>query len=715
MNTGTISNTQLYEMFKQYRENFFVSRPDMKKVVEDVMEKMELNKSCLEAVTQDIEKAFKEYKAYNKNQQKLVSSSRKLDEKVILKRSNYSRFGPKVPLDETCPRTQRRRLSDYKAMTSEEAKEQMVSPTKLYSHGLKSKHLTDRKVASVGRKLFSNGSSNLDQLLSFETALAIFIAGKMTKRTYIDIRLLLKGAGHDIFPTYAALDDYRELHRPAIKELCDPLVGVKADYKDALKKGTEQLFRSLSLPQFSNLNVVHLKVHDGLDGSGGHSIFNQKGNVETNNIIMYMFRFEKLETEDGQQLWRNKLHASASACHPVMLLMGKESYENCRIVSTLQEERQNCSFTISYLGRSITVYIHAEMSMIDGKLHSLLSGLNGAFCCLCSYDENQCNDLDYIKSGFPIDRSLEGTMEICDQDLHLVINRKKGDYKIRKGVTQIPITKENHNTIHPLHCILRCFGWIYKICYHAVAGHLTWSEAKVSVSNRTGRALEFLNQAKEEIQADIKKDIGVLVEKPDPTGHGGSSTTGNVAKTLLNNGNRFSLTKGINNSELREKNDKIILNVAVILGLINSNRKIDVVKYKEFCRETMLLVKSVSWIKFTPTAHSVLAHSPELVEQNHGFGLLNYTESGLEANNKYLRQYRLNYSRKTSQHDNLKDCFYRLWDKSDSIVVKTLQRLHCTCCQEEGHTVKSCPTFKKNIAGCPTQWQALFDLLCITV
>ena len=316
--------------------------------------------------------------------------------------------------------------------------------------------------------------------------------------------------------------------------------------------------------------------------------------------------------------------------------------------------------------------------MVDGKMHSLLTGLGGAFCCLCTSSDDQCNSIDCIKEGFSIDRSLEQTSEICNENLHLPENRKEGDYEVRKGVTQEPITKEDLISLHPLHNLLRCFGWIFKICYHATAGHYSWSEAKLNVSNRIARALEFLKQAKEEIQAKVKEETSITLEKPDPSGHGGTSTTGNVASSMLNTNNRLLLTHGIDNLELKSKLDHIILNMAVILAVINSNKKVNVPVFSEFCLNTSLLVKSVSWIHIIPTAHVVLVHSAELIEGNNQIGLLNFTECGLEANNKFLRQYRINYSRKTSQFDNLSNCLNRLWDKSDPMVKKTCERLHCS-------------------------------------
>lgn len=58
------------------------------------------------------------------------------------------------------------------------------------------------------------------------------------------------------------------------------------------------------------------------------------GSDETNNKI------EILKTVAGEVLCENPSHASSSACRPVMLLMGKETRENCEIVTGMQKERQ---------------------------------------------------------------------------------------------------------------------------------------------------------------------------------------------------------------------------------------------------------------------------------------------------------------------------------------------------------------------------------------
>ncbi len=103
------------------------------------------------------------------------------------------------------------------------------------------------------------------------------------------------------------------------------------------------------------------------------------------------------------------------------------------------------------------------------------------------------------------------------------------------------------------------------------------------MSNRVAQALEFLKQAKEEIQVRVKEETSITLEKADPTGHGGTSTTGNIAKVMLNTNNRKLLTQGINSSDLRAKIDQLVLNMAVILSIINSDRKVKIDEFREFC------------------------------------------------------------------------------------------------------------------------------------
>ena len=121
-----------------------------------------------------------------------------------------------------------------------------------------------------------------------------------------------------------------------------------------------------------------------------------------------------------------------------------------------------------------------------------------------------------------------------------------------------------------------------------------------------------------------------------------------------------------------------------------------------FLRETMVM--------FTPSVHAALAHSPDLIEQNENRGLQNYNESGLEANHKYLRIFRQNYSRKMSQYQNLEDCFKKLWVKSDPVLFDKTHYLYCKCCESREHTVKSCPKLHEQFT-CATEFESLLNMV----
>ena len=86
-----------------------------------------------------------------------------------------------------------------------------------------------------------------------------------------------------------------------------------------------------------------------------------------------------------------------------------------------------------------------------------------------------------------------------------------------------------------------------------MAGHLNWSEANLDVSNIRSYVLEFLNHVKHQIQETVKNENDVNFEKPDPAGHGGTSTTGNVAKTLFNSNSSYLLITHISSDDLRTK------------------------------------------------------------------------------------------------------------------------------------------------------------------
>ena len=128
-----------------------------------------------------------------------------------------------------------------------------------------------------------------------------------------------------------------------------------------------------------------------------------------------------------------------------------------------------------------------------------------------------------------------------------------------------------------------------------------------------------------------------------------------------------------------------------------SNSKVNIDEFKMFCLDTYKLILSkfnnenLKWINISPTVHALLAHGWELISLNDGIGLGQYTEGGLENNNKFLRFYRRNLARKVSQSTNLEDCLTRLWLRSDPKMRDAGPKANCSRCKSTGHFTVSCP------------------------
>ena len=86
-------------------------------------------------------------------------------------------------------------------------------------------------------------------------------------------------------------------------------------------------------------------------------------------------------------------------------------------------------------------------------------------------------------------------------------------------------------------------------------------------------------------------------------------------------------------------------NLAIILRIMNSNEKVDVIKLLILCEDTYeLILNSFPWVSITPTLHKLLTHLVELIrDHNSGCGLKNFCE---KASNKYIRRFRDNLARK---------------------------------------------------------------------
>ena len=153
------------------------------------------------------------------------------------------------------------------------------------------------------------------------------------------------------------------------------------------------------------------------------------------------------------------------------------------------------------------------------------------------------------------------------------------------------------------------------------------------------------------------------MDSPDFAGRGDSMDKGDVCKRLLCD-HRDVLVHLVPDHH-QEKFQELLENLWIVLKIYCTKKiediKVDTPKLRVFCLDLYHLIfnnfgnEVTRWIKISPTVHSLLAHSWELIERNDCDGVGELSESGMEANNKFMRAIRTNKSRKISEEACLSD------------------------------------------------------------
>ena len=155
----------------------------------------------------------------------------------------------------------------------------------------------------------------------------------------------------------------------------------------------------------------------------------------------------------------------------------------------------------------------------------------------------------------------------------------------------------------------------------------------------------------------------------------------------------------------------------IVIKVYTGKQKVNTPAFKHFCLSTYQHIlnnfhnEQAKWISVPPTLHSLLGHAWELISFNDDQGLGEFTESGLENNNKFLRFYRRNLARKVDQSRNLTDYLTRLWIRSDPCIRESAPKQSCSRCSEIGHPTVSCPMKTKPVLSSNTIDEHFLSLL----
>lgn len=130
-------------------------------------------------------------------------------------------------------------------------------------------------------------------------------------------------------------------------------------------------------------------------------------------------------------------------------------------------------------------------------------------------------------------------------------------------------------------------------------------------------------------------------------------------------------------------------NFSILLGQFNvclavsesveKDRAVNIENFKQHCYDTMLhLCLHFPWVRISPSTHQMLAHNWELFEMLDGSSIAVWSESGLEAWNKHIRNFRSGAgcrARQISTKANIQDIFVRMLITSAPVVAKARQNI----------------------------------------
>ena len=188
---------------------------------------------------------------------------------------------------------------------------------------------------------------------------------------------------------------------------------------------------------------LHVKIADGLDGSGSHQIYNHNElypTPSTKNFILFAFKIRSIEDSDINQFWVNITPNSLFCVRPVVLLARKECLENVRFLmeNIINPEVKVIENEGLHFPQG-TVQTKIILSMLDGKMSGILSGAGGAHCQLCTANLDEIKDLEIVRGGFPINISdAIDLFNFVDKDEFLALPSIE-----RLGITHESVSDKN--------------------------------------------------------------------------------------------------------------------------------------------------------------------------------------------------------------------------------------------------------------------------------
>ena len=266
-------------------------------------------------------------------------------------------------------------------------------------------------------------------------------------------------------------------------------------------------------------------------------------------------------------------------------------------------------------GRTISLSLDfkIELTMLDGKAVNALTDTNYSQACnVCAAKPGDMNNLAVVRSKEVSDRAL------------------------KFGISS-------------LHCWIRRFE-----CFL----HIGYKLENKTFQARTPEQKNSVAIRKKEIQRRCREELNLIVDTPKQGF--GNTNTGNTARRAFEESSVFADILGIE--------EDIIIRVRNILKAVCSGYDLDIGKFKDYClRTSEIFVEKFGWYVMPPTLHKLLEHGFQVADIL-DLPIGAYSEEAQEANNKIIRNARLNHSCKISRINTMRNQFSHLLIRTDPVI-----------------------------------------------
>jgi hypothetical protein len=480
------------------------------------------------------------------------------------------------------------------------------------------KVLLDKKRMKKGVKKVKK--TDIDDTLHF------FIDNNLGQRQYRNLTKFCTANNNNIFPSYEKLLDRKKKCYPegiVVNEMDAfvPLQKLLVHTIDEILKFCEKEIDGRIIDDSVQIGVT-FEVSLGMDGSSGHSIYNQhiahaSSKRDANLFIVSMMPLGITRYDFGD-VWKSPSPGSVRFNRPVSMKFQPESDELTKVTyNNLIHEINNLTIHEYTLpsGKILIIGYKCVVSMVDGKVLKVLTGTSSCQACfICKCKPKDFNNINNLENG------------MFDPQRDALIF----------GAS-------------PLHAWICCYN-----CFYNVA-------TKKPVQKYYSSTNALVIEKKSEIDSLLLEKLNIVPS---------AFSTGNVARKSFGNCDVFAECLGFDNEE-----KELISKMHTILMCFSCHFRISVNKFKEFCRDFFhLWVKKFAWHPMSSTLHKLIVHGHQII-QHSSIPLGYLTEESAESSNKLYRAARINHALKTSREITTHDVFHRrMVESSPAISLKFAYR-----------------------------------------